>query len=287
MCMAEALLRVPDPGTMDELIEDKIVPYEWESHLGKSGSPLVNASTAALMLTGRVLDEDNSASVFGLLNRTIRRLGEPVVRVAVRRAMQEMGDQFVLGQTIDEAIRRGEKARKRGYLYSYDMLGEAALTEAAADDYFSAYHEAITRVGATADANRMQDRPGVSIKLSALHPRFEFSKRRRLERELVPRLRTLALAARDQGIGLNVDAEEAARLEITLEVFQAMLSDTALRDWEGLGLVVQAYGKRTGPTIDWLYQQAKDNRRRVMVRLVKGAYWDTEIKMATDFFCFR
>ncbi|MEM1435152.1 MAG: bifunctional proline dehydrogenase/L-glutamate gamma-semialdehyde dehydrogenase PutA [Pseudomonadota bacterium] len=280
MCMAEALLRVPDPGTMDELIEDKIVPYEWERHLGKSASSLVNASTAALMLSGRVLDDDNSASVLGLLNRTIRRLGEPVVRIAVRRAMQEMGDQFVLGQTIDEAIQRGAQARQRGYLYSYDMLGEAALTEAAADDYFAAYHEAITRVGATVDTNRIQDGPGVSIKLSALHPRFEFSKRQRLERELVARLKTLALAARDQGLGLNIDAEEAARLEITLEVLQAVLSDPALSDWEGLGLVVQAYGKRAGPTVDWLYHQAVTHRRRVMLRLVKGAYWDTEIKIA-------
>lgn len=280
MCLAEALLRVPDPGTMDDLIKDKIVPYQWDEHLSSDNSAIVNASTAALILTGRVLDEDNSASVLGLLNRTIKRLGEPVVRVAVRRAMQEMGDQFVLGQTIDEALKRGARERKKGFLYSYDMLGEAALTEPDAAAYFEAYRHAIERVGASRMDARFTDRPGVSIKLSALHPRFEVSQRGRLQQELVPRLRALALQAKAAGMGLNVDAEEANRLEITLETFAAVLADPELAGWDGFGLVVQAYGKRAIAVLDWLYALAERLDRRVMVRLVKGAYWDTEIKLA-------
>ncbi|MEO1303740.1 MAG: bifunctional proline dehydrogenase/L-glutamate gamma-semialdehyde dehydrogenase PutA [Pseudomonadota bacterium] len=280
MCLAEALLRVPDPGTIDALIEDKIAPYEWDEHLGKSQSALVNASTAALMLTGRVLDDDNSASVMGLLNRTVKRLGEPVVRVAVRHAMKEMGDQFVLGQTIKDAIRRGEAERKKGYLYSYDMLGEAALTADDTEAYFQAYAEAIDAIGAQSIGSNIQNSPGVSVKLSALHPRFEFAKQTRLEQELVPRVTKLARAAKALGLGFNVDAEEADRLEPTLRVFEALLADPDLAAWEGLGLVIQAYGRRAAAVIDWLYATARRYDRKVMVRLVKGAYWDTEIKRA-------
>ena len=280
MCLAEALLRVPDPGTIDALIEDKIAPHDWNEHFGQSQSALVNASTAALMLTGRVLDDDNSASVLGLLNRTVKRLGEPVVRVAVKRAMKEMGDQFVLGQTIEQAIRRGEVERKRGYLYSYDMLGEAALTAADADGFFESYADAIRAIGAQSQGADIQSSPGISVKLSALHPRFEFAKQERLEKELVPRVTSLARFAKERGLGFNIDAEEADRLEPTLRVFQALLEEPSLSGWDGLGLVIQAYGRRAGAVIDWLYAAAGASDRKVMVRLVKGAYWDSEIKRA-------
>ncbi|MDP5054590.1 MAG: proline dehydrogenase family protein, partial [Congregibacter sp.] len=280
MCLAEALLRVPDPGTIDALIEDKIAPYDWSEHSGKSGSALVNASTIALMMTGRVLDEDNSASVSGLLNRTVKRLGEPVVRMAVKRAMREMGNQFVLGQDIQEALKRSEGETRRGFRYSFDMLGEAALTQADADAYFEAYANAIRAIGKSAADAPMHERPGISVKLSALHPRFEFSKQARLDKELVPRLNALARLARDANLGLNVDAEESQRLEPFLLVVKAALSDDELSGWDGFGVVVQAYQKRAGAVIDCLYQIASSLDRRIMVRLVKGAYWDSEIKKA-------
>lgn len=280
MCLAEALLRVPDRGTIDTLIEDKIAPYDWDDHFGKSQSALVNASTAALMLTGRVLDDDDSSSVLGLLNRTVKRLGEPVVRVAIKRAMTEMGDQFVLGQTIEEALRRGEAARKKGYLYSYDMLGEAALTATDAAAYFKSYAVAIEAIGTQSQNESIETSPGISVKLSALHPRFEFAQSDRLKKELVPRIKELALSARQYGIGLNIDAEEADRLIPTLGIFEALMRDPDLAGWDGLGLVIQAYGKRASAVIDWLYSAANRLDRRVMVRLVKGAYWDTEIKQA-------
>lgn len=280
MCLAEALLRVPDPGTIDALIEDKIAPYDWSKHFGKSGSSVVNASTVALMLTGRVLDEDNSASVSGLLNRTVKRLGEPVVRMAVKQAMREMGNQFVLGQTIGEALKRGRGEMKRGFLYSYDMLGEAALTQADADEYYAAYADAICAIGNQAGAGPLTDQPGISVKLSALHPRFEYAKKERLLKELAPRLNSLAMLAKKYNLGLNVDAEEAHRVEPLLQVVSVALSDPQLAGWDGFGLVIQAYGKRAAPIIDWLYALATKLDRRVMVRLVKGAYWDTEIKQA-------
>ncbi len=281
MCLAEALLRVPDAGTIDALIEDKIAPYDWKEHFGHSDSSLVNASTIALMLTGRILDEDNSASVSGLLNRTVKRLGEPVVRMAVKQAMREMGNQFVLGQTIEEALQRGRGEMKRGFLYSYDMLGEAALTQAGADEYFEAYAEAIRTIGReTAGDAPLKDRPGISVKLSALHPRFELAKSERLASELAPRLNALARLAKDNNLGLNVDAEEARRLEPLICVVKAAFSDPGLDGWDGFGLVVQAYGKRAAPVIDWFYNMAADLDRHVMVRLVKGAYWDSEIKQA-------
>jgi len=280
MCLAEALLRVPDAGTIDALIEDKIAPYQWKEHFGQSGSSLVNASSVALMLTGRILDEDNTASVSGLLNRTVKRLGEPVVRMAVKQAMREMGNQFVLGQTISEALERGRAEMKRGFLYSYDMLGEAALTQVDADEYFEAYTDAIRAIGADAEHAQPTDRPGISVKLSALHPRFEFAKAERLSKELAPRLNALARLAKDNNLGLNVDAEEAHRLEPLIRAVKTALSDPRLDGWDGFGLVVQAYGKRAAPVIDWFYALAADLNRRVMIRLVKGAYWDSEIKLA-------
>jgi len=280
MCLAEALLRVPDPGTIDALIEDKITPYDWKEHLGHSGSALVNASTIGLMMTGRVLDEDNTTSISGLLNRTVKRMGEPVVRVAVRRAMKEMGNQFVLGQSIEEAIDRGAKETRRGFRYSYDMLGEAALTADDAKAYFDSYAHAIRTIGAAARGDAIHERPGISVKLSALHPRFEYAKRERLKDELVPRLNSLARLAAQFNLGLNVDAEESQRLETSLEIIREALADPELAAWDGFGVVVQAYQKRAAPVLDWLYALAQRLDRRIMVRLVKGAYWDSELKQA-------
>ncbi len=280
MCLAEALLRVPDAATIDALIDDKITPYNWDEHFGQSNSALVNASTFALMLTGRVLDDDNTSSVAGLLNRTVKRLGEPVVRMAVKRAMREMGNQFVLGQTIEQAIKRGRAEIREGFRYSYDMLGESALTMADADAYFAAYANAIRVIGKSGRQGPIAERPGISVKLSALHPRFEYAKTQRLKKELVPRLIELALLAKDQGMGLNVDAEEASRLEASLLILRETLSDERLNGWDGFGVVIQAYGKRAVAVIDWLYALATELDRKVMVRLVKGAYWDSEIKHA-------
>ncbi|MDD9922019.1 MAG: bifunctional proline dehydrogenase/L-glutamate gamma-semialdehyde dehydrogenase PutA [Boseongicola sp.] len=279
MCLAEALLRVPDPETIDALIEDKIAPSDWGQHLGQSSSSLVNASTWALLLTGRVLDETGNG-IAGALRGALKRLGEPVIRTAAKQAMREMGQQFVLGETMEDATRRATKLEAQGYTYSYDMLGEAALTHADAMRYFQAYSDAIMAAGRTASGDTIANRPGVSVKLSALHPRYEVSQRDRVLSELVPRLRDLARLAADQNIGLNIDAEEADRLELSLDVIEAVLPDTQLAGWDGFGVVVQAYGLRAAPVLDHLYKIANDLDRNLMVRLVKGAYWDTEIKLA-------
>jgi len=279
MCLAEALLRVPDAETMDALIEDKIAPSDWGRHLGNSASPLVNASTWALMLTGRVLD-DRGPGVASHLRAAVRRLGEPVIRAAVGRALKEMGRQFVLGETIAGAMRRAAELESRGYTYSYDMLGEAARTEADALRYLAAYQGAVAAVAKAATHGDIRRNPGISVKLSALHPRYEVAQADRVMDELVPRLRALALAAAHAGIGLNVDAEEADRLSLSLDVIEAALADRALAGWDGFGVVVQAYGHRAGPVIDWLDALAGREGRRLMVRLVKGAYWDTEVKLA-------
>ncbi|AUH34695.1 bifunctional proline dehydrogenase/L-glutamate gamma-semialdehyde dehydrogenase PutA [Paracoccus tegillarcae] len=280
MCLAEALLRVPDAETMDELIEDKIAPSEWGHHLGKSSSSLVNASTWALMLTGKVLQENRSPGIAGHLRNAVKRLGEPVIRTAVHRAMREMGQQFVLGETVKDAIKRGRDRVAKGYTYSYDMLGEAARTEADAREYLAAYEGAIAALAAQAKSSDIRDNPGISIKLSALHPRYEEPQRDRVMAELVPITLRLARAAKAANMGLNIDAEEADRLEISLDVIEAVLSDPSLAGWDGFGVVVQAYGKRAAGTIDWLEALAERLDRRIMVRLVKGAYWDTEIKRA-------
>jgi RHH-type proline utilization regulon transcriptional repressor/proline dehydrogenase/delta 1-pyrroline-5-carboxylate dehydrogenase len=280
MCLAEALLRVPDRATIDELIEDKIAPSEWGAHLGKSSSSLVNASTWALMLTGKVLQEDHEPGIAATLHGAIKRLGEPVIRAAVARAMKELGAQFVLGQTIDEALKRGKARSKQGYTFSYDMLGEAALTARDAAKYHAAYLAAIRRLGREARAQDIRDNPGISIKLSALHPRYEVAQTARVMAELVPATLELALAAKQAGMGLNIDAEEAGRLDLSLDVIQAVLSDPRLAGWDGFGVVVQAYGKRAGGVLDWLYALSQHLDRKIMVRLVKGAYWDTEIKRA-------
>ncbi|MFV0302957.1 MAG: bifunctional proline dehydrogenase/L-glutamate gamma-semialdehyde dehydrogenase PutA [Paracoccus sp. (in: a-proteobacteria)] len=280
MCLAEALLRVPDAETMDELIEDKIAPSEWGQHLGRSASSLVNASTWALMLTGKVLRGNESPGIAGHLRNAVKRLGEPVIRTAVHRAMREMGQQFVLGETVKDAIRRGRERVGKGFTYSYDMLGEAARTEADARAYTAAYEGAIAALAAQATSADIRANPGISIKLSALHPRYEEGQRDRVMAELVPIVLRLARAAKAANMGLNIDAEEADRLEISLDVIAAVLSDPSLSGWDGFGVVVQAYGKRAPHVIDWLEALAEGLDRRIMVRLVKGAYWDTEIKRA-------
>ncbi|NBR89610.1 MAG: bifunctional proline dehydrogenase/L-glutamate gamma-semialdehyde dehydrogenase, partial [Rhodobacteraceae bacterium] len=280
MCLAEALLRVPDRETIDELIEDKIAPSKWGEHLGRSSSSLVNASTWALMLTGRVLKEDQEPGLAAVLHGAIKRLGEPVIRSAVARAMKELGQQFVLGQTIDEAIKRGAGRAAEGYTFSYDMLGEAAMTAEDAARYHAAYAAAIKRLAKEAKSDDIRVNPGISIKLSALHPRYEEGQKDRVMAELVPATLELALLAKGARMGLNIDAEEADRLDISLDVIEAVLRDPRLAGWDGFGIVVQAYGKRAGRVLEWLYALAGDVSRRLMVRLVKGAYWDSEVKRA-------
>ncbi len=279
MCLAEALLRVPDAETVDELIEDKIAPSAWNAHLGRSASSLVNASTWALMLTGRVLS-DGGDGIAATLKAALRRLGEPVIRAAVSRAMREMGRQFVLGESIEEAIARGAPMRARGFTHSYDMLGEAAMTAADAARNFAAYMGSIEALAPLCRGRRVRDNPGISIKLSALHPRYEATQADRVMAGLVPRVGALARRAAALGMGLNIDAEEADRLELSLDVAEAVLRDDALAGWDGFGMVVQAYGKRAGAVLDWLHALARRHDRRLMVRLVKGAYWDSEIKAA-------
>ncbi len=279
MCLAEAMLRVPDAGTVDALIEDKIAPSDWGRHLGRSASPLVNASTWALMLTGRVLD-DTPPGVAGRLRAAVRRLGEPVIRAAVARAMKEMGRQFVLGEDIAAAMARARLRERRGFTYSYDMLGEAARTATDATRYMTAYAQAITAIAGAARPGDVRGNPGISVKLSALHPRYEDAQSDRVMGELVPRVRDLAALAANAGIGFNIDAEEADRLGLSLDVIDAVLADPGLSGWDGFGVVVQAYGRRAMPVIEWLHDRAARHGRRLMVRLVKGAYWDTEIKRA-------
>lgn len=279
MCLAEALLRVPDAKTIDELIEDKIAPSNWRQHLGHSTSALVNASTWGLMLTGKVLDK-SEMRVLGTVKSVVKRLGEPVIRKAVGQAMREMGRQFVLGETIEQALKNAKTNEDAGYTYSYDMLGEAARTEADAKRYHLSYSAAISAMARACTHENIRENPGISVKLSALHPRYEVGQRDRVMAELVPRVRALALLAKAAGMGFNIDAEEADRLELSTEVIAEVLRDSALAKWDGFGVVVQAYGLRAGPMLDWLYGLAETLDRKIMVRLVKGAYWDTEIKLA-------
>ena len=279
MCLAEALLRVPDAPSIDALIEDKIRPSDWGQHMGHSSSSLVNASTWALMLTGRILDNPREG-VTRNLRGAVKRLGEPVIRTAVGRAMREMGRQFVLGESIEAALRRARAQEKKGFTYSYDMLGEAARTAADAETYFAAYRDAIHRIGDAAHGDSARDNPGISVKLSALHPRYELAQRDRVLDELVPRVSALARLAAERGLGFNIDAEESDRLNLSLEVAEAVLQDPATADWDGFGMVIQAYGQRAADAVDWLHALAQRLDRRMTLRLVKGAYWDTEIKRA-------
>ena len=280
MCLAEAYLRVPDAPTLDALIRDKIGGADWSKHSGDAESLLINASTWALMLTGRLYREEPPLEkrVVGNLRRMVQRVGEPVVRGAVAQAMKVMGQQFVLGRTIEEAIKRGAGMREKGYCYSFDMLGEAARTETDARRYFRAYSKAISVISESTDAAFVHDNPGISIKLSALHPRYENVQRERVLDELVPRLGSLVEQARNANIGFNIDAEETDRLDLSMEVVERVLANRDLAGWDGFGVVVQAYSKQCLPVLRWVYALAETLDRKLAVRLVKGAYWDGEIK---------
>ncbi len=280
MCLAEALLRVPDPMTADALIRDKIGGGDWQKHLGHSDSVFVNASTWALMLTGRVIrfDEGDELNVDNFLSKLLAKSSEPIIRQAMTQAMHIIGNQFVMGETISEALERASEEGSRNYRFSFDVLGEAARTEDAAAQYFAAYGEAIAAVGEGDKKRDLYDRNGISVKLSALHPRYEYSQRARVLAEMVPRLIELTGLARQNNISLCIDAEEASRLDLSLEIIEQVLSDQALEGWNGFGLAVQAYQKRAVDLIDWLEILAQRTGRRLMIRLVKGAYWDSEIK---------
>lgn len=282
MCVAEALLRIPDQDTADKLIRDKLGDADWEKHLGQSDSVLVNASTWGLMLTGKLvnLNDLTRADVPGAFKRLVGRVGEPVIRLAVRQAMRIMGHQFVMGRTIDEALARSRKGGNADYRYSFDMLGEGALTTKDAARYLEAYRQAIHAIGRTGPFADVFAAPSISIKLSALHPRYEHAKRARVMKELAPAILELAQLAKSYGIGFTIDAEEADRLELSLDLIEATFSDPSLDGWEGFGLAVQAYQKRTPYVIDFLADLARRVGRRMPVRLVKGAYWDAEIKRA-------
>ncbi|RKZ35597.1 MAG: bifunctional proline dehydrogenase/L-glutamate gamma-semialdehyde dehydrogenase, partial [Gammaproteobacteria bacterium] len=284
MCLAEALLRVPDAHTAHRLIHDKLATADWEEHLGHSQSVLVNASTWALMLTGRLvgLQDYREESVGTIVGRLVSHLGEPIVRQAVTQSMRIMGHQFVMGRTIEEALQRAAADTERGFRHSFDMLGEAACTSEDARAYYEAYAAAIDAIAKAGDGLGPVAGPGISVKLSALHPRYEFSQRPRVLRELLPRLRKLVARAVAGNIGLTVDAEEADRLDLSLDLVETLCADPALANWQGLGVVVQAYQKRALPLLDWLAALARKRGQRLMVRLVKGAYWDTEIKRAQE-----
>ena len=283
LCLAEALLRIPDAETIDRLIRDKIGEADWESHLGRSESIFVNASTWALMLTGRLLRaEPTEHDLRSALRRFVARSGEPVVRQAVTAAMHILGRQFVMGRTIEEALDRARGAERHGYRHSYDMLGEAAHTAADAARYAAAYDGAIAAIGGWTAGRAVAEAPGISIKLSALHPRYETAQRDRVLLEMSPALHDLARHARRVGIGFTIDAEEADRLDLSLDLFEALALAPDLAGWDGLGLAVQAYQKRALPVIDWLADLARRAQRRLMVRLVKGAYWDSEIKRTQE-----
>lgn len=279
MSLAEALLRIPDAATADRLIQDKLSSAEWERHLGHSSSFFVNASTWGMLLTGKIVRLEESSS---LLSRLISRSGEPVIRLAIKQAMRLISHQFVMGSTLDEALKHSREDRNKRYRYSFDMLGEAALTASDAERYFADYYHAITTLGEQIGTDGLFDRPGISVKLSALHPRYEYAKRQRVLDELSPRLLELALAAKAANISMTIDAEEAERLDLSLDLFEGVFRNEALKDWHGFGLAVQAYQKRAIHVIDWLAQLASECQRQIPVRLVKGAYWDSEIKQAQE-----
>ena len=280
MCLAEALLRIPDKETIDKLIRDKISSGDWGAHLGKSHSLFVNSATWALMFTGKLVDstEHSEKSLSNTLKKLFTRTSEPVIRQSVSQAMRLLGRQFVMGRTISEAIRRAKDNEAKGYRYSYDMLGEAALTEDDAIRYFESYQKAIEAIAESGAGKGPYESPGISVKLSALHPRYEVAQYLRVKKELLPRLKELARGAQKANIGFTIDAEESERLVLSLELIEGILSDPNFEGWDGFGLAVQAYQKRAPYVLDWLAEKARKYGRRLMVRLVKGAYWDTEIK---------
>ncbi|WP_379551545.1 bifunctional proline dehydrogenase/L-glutamate gamma-semialdehyde dehydrogenase PutA [Qipengyuania sp. DGS5-3] len=280
MCLAEALLRVPDNATRDALIRDKIGRGDWRSHLGGDRSIFVNAATWGLVVSGTLVKPVKEDTLTASLTGLIKRAGEPVIRSGVNMAMEMMGEQFVTGEDIAEALERAKTQQAKGFSYSYDMLGEAAMTMADAEQYYAEYENAIHAIGNAARRDSIYSGPGISIKLSALHPRYERAQANRVMSELLPRVRQLALLSKDYDIGFNIDAEEADRLELSLDILEALALDPALDGWQGLGFVVQAYGKRCPMVIDWIIDLAQRSGHRIMVRLVKGAYWDSEIKRA-------
>ncbi|TVV73905.1 trifunctional transcriptional regulator/proline dehydrogenase/L-glutamate gamma-semialdehyde dehydrogenase [Sphingomonas solaris] len=280
MCLAEALLRIPDHATRDALIRDKIAEGDWSAHLGGGRSLFVNAATWGLVVTGRLVGSVDDRGLGAALTRLVARAGEPVIRRGVDLAMRMMGEQFVTGETIGEALKRARTMEAKGFRYSYDMLGEAATTAADAARYYRDYEAAIHAIGKASSGRGVQDGPGISIKLSALHSRYGRAQAGRVMGELLPDVRRLALLARQYDIGLNIDAEEADRLELSLDLLESLALDPALAGWNGLGFVVQGYGKRCPFVIDWIVDLARRAGRRIMVRLVKGAYWDAEIKRA-------
>ena len=283
MCLAEALLRIPDTHTADELIADKLAGPDWSEKLGRSDSAFVNAATFSLLLTGKVLGgaQDRSDNWKAALGRAVGRLGEPVVRTAVREAMKILGRNFVFGRTIDEALQRAKPERGQGLSHSFDMLGEAAKTFADAECYADAYRGALNRIAKEAK-DGLRKSPGISVKLTALYPRFEYAHRDEALSAVIPLVRELALKASKADVHLTIDAEEADRLELQMDVFEALLADDALfaNCWAGFGIAIQAYQKRAAPLCDWVIEAARAHRRKLMCRLVKGAYWDTEIKLA-------
>jgi RHH-type proline utilization regulon transcriptional repressor/proline dehydrogenase/delta 1-pyrroline-5-carboxylate dehydrogenase len=282
MCLAEALLRIPDAATADKLIADKLGGADWQSHLGKSDSWLVNASSWGLMLTGKFLGlgRDVENDVTGFLARLVKRTGEPVLRNAMRQAMRIMGQQFVMGQTMADALSRA--GQTPSLYYSFDMLGESAATAEDAAQYFKSYSGAMAALAATKPGPNVFENLSLSVKLSALHPRYEERARARAFPVLLERLKQLALQAKAANLGLTIDAEEVARLEFSLDLFEALARDKDLASWNGLGLAVQAYGKRALPVLQWLSLLARDTNRKIPVRLVKGAYWDSEVKRAQE-----
>src|SRR6056297_3570698 len=284
MGLAESLLRVPNACTRDELISEKIRAGGWRTSPHKSRSFVVNRVRDALALTDRLLNaQEGSTLTLGEgSQRFFSRIARPPVRAVATRVMRLMGKQYVLGATIDDALRRARKGGSDGLLYSFDMLGEAARTAEAAESYYRTYAEAIEAVGAGATSKKAERANGISVKLSALHPRYGYAHHERNMRELLPRVRELCRRARGHGIGLTIDAEEADRLELSMDIFEALARARELADWDGLGFVVQAYGKRSPAVIDWLVALARETDRRIPVRLVKGAYWDTEIKRAQE-----
>ena len=284
MCLAEALLRIPDADTADKLIADKVGGKDWESHLGQSESLFVNASAWGLMLTGRFVDLGRIArsDVGGYLKKLVTRSGEPIIRNAMKQAMRIMGKQFVLGRTIDEALSVAAPLENEGYRFSYDMLGEAAFTMEDANRYLASYRNALKTVAAKSKGQDIFARASISVKLSALHPRYEEKQEARVMAELLPRVADLAAEARALNVGLTIDAEEVNRLDLSLELFGRLCQDPRLAGWNGLGLAVQAYSKRAKPVLEWLAALAETTGRVIPVRLVKGAYWDTEIKRSQE-----
>ncbi|MDH3590059.1 MAG: bifunctional proline dehydrogenase/L-glutamate gamma-semialdehyde dehydrogenase PutA, partial [Gammaproteobacteria bacterium] len=285
MCLAEALLRVPDAETQDKLIRDKLASGDWRGHLGGSQSLFVNASTWGLMLTGQIVGPGESAvkDVGRFLRDLVSRAGEPVVRTALRQAMRIMGHQFVMGRTIEEAMKRASKKDGKIYRHTYDMLGETALTRADAERYYASYANAIDAVGAARDPSQsIFSAPSISVKLTALHPRFEFANAAQVVDEMTPILLSLAQRARENNIALTVDTEEAEVLDLTLELVERVYRSKSLDGWEGFGLAMQTYQKRALPQVEWLLQLAREVGRRMTIRLVKGAYWDAEIKHAQE-----